>query len=133
MTYLATSSSELLIPQSLTPKATIILYTSSDVLRADIFLAMKCVSSHYSQTSMDEFLDLMRTMFPDSEITWYFVLGCTKVRYVIDCGLKRSYQNKFMSAENRVIELLDNMLGLLLWVMTTLSVKSQICQVSKKP
>ena len=37
---LTTSSSELLGPQSLTPKA----YTSSDVLRAEIFLAMNHIS-----------------------------------------------------------------------------------------
>ena len=97
LTSLTTSSSELSIPQPLTPKATILLYTSSDVLRAKIFLAMKCVSSHYPQRSMDEFPDLMRTMFPDSEIAWYFALGCTIVGYVINYGLKRSYQNKFMS------------------------------------
>lgn len=70
------------------------------MLRAEIILATKCVSSYCYQKSTDGFPDLMGIMFPDSEIAWNFALGCTKAGYVINYGQKRHYQNKFMSAAN---------------------------------
>ena len=41
-----------------------IMYSTNDVIRAEILLAMKCVTSH-SQRSMDEF---MKIMIPDSSV-----------------------------------------------------------------
>ena len=64
---------------------------------------MKCVTSHYSQRSIDEFPDSMRTMFPDSGIVRDFTLGRIKIEYIKNHGLKRYYQNKFMSAVKMLI------------------------------
>ena len=39
----------------------------------------------------------MRNVFPVSEIAKYFAQGRTKIEYIKNHGLKRYYQNKFIS------------------------------------
>ena len=57
---------------------------------------MKCVVSHYSHRSMDEFPDLLKTIFFDSDIAKEVQLGRTKVGYVINYVLKKYYYDKMM-------------------------------------
>ena len=63
------------------------LYITSDSLDAEIMrsyelrAAMKYVTSHYSQRSMDEMSDLMT--FTGSKISGSITLGYTKLVYVI--------------------------------------------------
>ena len=53
---------------SFLPETTITspLYTTGYALKAEICLAMKCVTSHYLQRSLDELLYLLKMIFPDS-------------------------------------------------------------------
>lgn len=70
-----------------------------------MMLRMKCVFSHYSQRSTDEFPESMRNMFPVLRTARYFVLGRTKIEYTKNHGFKIYYQDKFMSAVKMLIVL----------------------------
>ena len=72
-------------------------YISADALTAEILLAMKCFVSHYSKKSMDDFLDLVQILFPDSEIVNEISLKRTKIIYVINYCLKE-YMDKVKKA-----------------------------------
>ena len=58
---------------------------------------MKFVVSHYSKRSMDDFPDLLKMMFPDSQIVNEISLKCTKINYVINYGLKEYFHEVCMN------------------------------------
>ena len=82
--------------QIASPTSSVPLFTSNPTLKAEIRLAMKCVWSHYSHRSLDDYADIFRVIFPDSGIAKELQLGRTKVGYVINFGLKRYYHDKMM-------------------------------------
>ena len=99
----STSTSTITKPQSgVVVPTSVPLYVTNESVKAEIRLAMKCVTSHYSQRSMDEFPELLRTIFPDSEIAKGVQLGRTKIGYTINYGLKMYYQEKCMNAIKNV-------------------------------
>ena len=59
-------------------------FTSEAGRRAEILLAMKSVTSHISARSMEEFPELMKIMFPDSQIATQVHLHRTKLGYMIN-------------------------------------------------
>ena len=96
MNIISTLSSPVSPNAALASSSTVPLYILKHALKADIMLAMKCVVSHYSHKSMDEFPDLLKTFFFDSDIAKEVQLGRTKVGYVINYGLKKYYYDKMM-------------------------------------
>ena len=60
MIKISTLSSPVSPNAALPSSSTVPLYISNHALKAEIMLAMKCVVSHYSHRSMDEFPDLFR-------------------------------------------------------------------------
>ena len=53
---------------------------------------MKCVVSHYSKRSMDDFPDLLKVILPDSKSVNEINLKRTKINYVINYGLKEYFR-----------------------------------------
>ena len=72
------------------------LYSTSNALKAEIFPAMKCVTFHYSQRSMNKLLDLLAMIFQDFQITGNITLGCTKLAYIINYGFKKYFREEYM-------------------------------------
>lgn len=64
--------------------STIPLYASNDAWKGEILLGMKHETPKYSQGSIDDFPELMKTSFPDSRIARDFAYGSTKVGYIIN-------------------------------------------------
>ena len=63
------------------------MYAGSDVLRAEILWAMKCVDSHYSYNSCSSINRLFLAMFPDSTIAKSFGCSERKASYLCTFGL----------------------------------------------
>ena len=61
------------------------LYTASRALKVEWCLAIKCVTCHYWQKSMDEVPDLLAMIFLDTKSAGNMTLGFTKLAYVLDC------------------------------------------------
>lgn len=55
---------------------------------------MKHETPKYSQGSIDDFPELMKTSFPDSRIARDFAYGSTKVGYIINYGKLWSTRTK---------------------------------------
>lgn len=75
--------------------------------RAEIRWALKNVASNRSFNSAGDESDILRDMFPDSEIAQKFALGSTKTSYVINYGLapyfKESLRNEVKAAKHFVV------------------------------
>ena len=80
------------------PRSTPQYFTSEVGRRTEILLAMKSVTSHISARSMVEFPELMKIMFPDSQIATQVHLHCTKLGYMMNHGLGPYYKEKVMSS-----------------------------------
>lgn len=74
--------------------STIPLYVSNDAWKGEILLGMKHETPKYSQGSIDDFPELMKTSFPDSRIARDFAYGSTKVGYIINYGKLWSTRTK---------------------------------------
>ena len=61
---------------------------TSDAFQTEIRLSMKCVTSHYSERSMNELLKLLAMIFPDLRISGNITLGCTKLTLCYQFGLR---------------------------------------------
>ena len=61
---------------------------TSDAFQTEIRPAMKCVTSHYSERSMNELLKLLAMTFPDLRISGNITLGCTKLTLCYQFGLR---------------------------------------------
>ena len=61
---------------------------TSDAFQTEIRLAMKCITSHYSERSMNELLKLLAMIFPDLRISGNITLGCTKLTLCYQFGLR---------------------------------------------
>lgn len=64
--------------QSETTAISLSPYTTSNATKAEIYLVMRCGTSHYSQRSMDEMPDL-HMIFADSRIVGNITLGRTNL------------------------------------------------------
>ena len=64
------------------------LYSTSYALKTEICLAMKCVTSHHSQKSMDELPYVLVIIFPDSKIVESVTLDHATLTYVSYCAKK---------------------------------------------
>ena len=71
---------------------------SKDTTNAEILLAMKSVTSHIPQRSLDDFSKLASKMFPDSAIANSMNIGRTKIGYTVNCGLAPYYKDKLMKS-----------------------------------
>ena len=56
-----------------------IIYVSADALKAEMYLTTKCIVSHNSKWSMDDFLDLLKMIFPDSKTV---IVSATRKRNI---------------------------------------------------
>lgn len=65
------------------------LYIPSHAFKAEICLAVKCLTFHYSQRGMDEMPDLLVMIFPDFQIAGDITLGLKKFGYFINHRLKK--------------------------------------------
>ena len=64
-------------------KKWMLISIADKVKQAEIFLALKLVSSNYSYNSHSNIVDLCKTVFVDSEVASHIELGSTKVSYLI--------------------------------------------------
>ena len=58
-----------------------------DVLKAEIIWALKVIESHFSYSSFQNIVDLLKMMLPDRKIVEKLCLGSTKLAYLITHGL----------------------------------------------
>lgn len=68
-----------------------------DVTKAEILWALKTVMANYSYNSSAGLNELLRVMFPDSEIAKKFQLGSTKIGYIIRHGLAPYFSAELQS------------------------------------
>lgn len=83
------------------------LYTTSDTLKAEICLAVKCVTFHYSQGSMNELTDLLAIIFRDFQMAGNITLGLTTLPYFINYGFEKYFLVKCMGLVKNVSHLLS--------------------------
>ena len=69
---------------------------TSDALKAEICLFMKCVISHYSQRSMGELPNLLAITFPNYETVGNITLVRIKLACMVNDGLKNYFLKKCM-------------------------------------
>ena len=61
--------------------------SSTEVLKAEVLWALKCIDAHYSMTSCAGINDVFSAMFPDSVIARNFRCGDKKAAYLCTFGL----------------------------------------------
>ena len=110
------SSKSSFLPEATTTSPS--LYTTSYAPKTELHVTMKCVTSHYSQRSIDELQHLLVKVSADSKIAASLTLGCTKLVYVINYGLKKYFLDKLrVSGKIQIV---------LLFVLTNRSTKFSI-------
>ena len=88
--------------------------SASDVLAAEVLWVLKAVTSHYSYSSCNGIGDLMRRMFPDSDIARNFGVSERKCSYFCCFGLGpyiKSLLNKSLRAQPSFVLLFDESLN----------------------
>ena len=73
----------------------------SDSLAAEIVWALKCVMHGYSYNSSCDMNDIVRVMFPDSNISKRYQMGADKIRYLVRWGLAPYFKDKLVIDVNR--------------------------------
>lgn len=72
------------------------MFLTSDALKTKIYLFMKCVISHYFQTTMGELPDLLAIIFSNYKIADDLTLVRIKLTCIINDGLKYYFLKKCM-------------------------------------
>ena len=81
---------------------TIINYIlDSGSLTAEIVRALKCVMHNYSCNSNCDMNEIVRVMFPNSNISNHYQMDANKIRYLINWGLAPYLRDKLVEDVNR--------------------------------
>lgn len=80
---------------NLTQKPISLLLEHEQVIKSEIIWALHVISTHMSMLSGGKSVDIMKIMFPDSNIATSLKLQRTKLSYIITHGLARYFKNEF--------------------------------------
>ena len=67
-----------------------------DSLTAEIVWALKCVIFYYSYNSHCDMNEIVRLMFPGSNISNRYQMGAGKTRYLVNWGLAPYFKDKLV-------------------------------------
>ena len=73
----------------------------SDTLTAEIVWALKCVVHGYSYNSNCDMNEIVRVMFPDSNISNHYQMDPDKIRYLVNWSLGSYFKGKLVEDINR--------------------------------
>lgn len=93
---LCQSSSSQVCPSQSAAKQTTIKCLSKESKTSTILLALQSVTSHISHRAMEEMVQLLPRIAPDSDIVQNIQLGRTKLGYIITYGLSVYYKNQLL-------------------------------------